>query len=169
MSTTIWLALTGCCVAAFYDVRSRRIPNVLTGSLAIGAAIVHAFGGLQSLAVSLLVMAGLLVASTLVYARGGIGGGDVKLAVAASGMLSHPLFIPFLLYSAIGGGLLAICFLAFKGEARAAFSRVALITAGDVRSIAERRTSLPYALAFASGALAVALAQSVAPFLRILS
>jgi prepilin peptidase CpaA len=169
MPINIWLALAGCCIAGVYDVRTRRIPNVLTGSLAVAAAIVHAFYGWQSLAISLLVMTALILAGAIVYARGGIGGGDVKLAVAASGMLSYPLFVPFLLYSAIGGGLLAIFFLAFKGEARAAFSRVALIAAGDVRSIAARRTTLPYALAFAIGSLAIALSQSVAPFLRILS
>ncbi|HEX3671184.1 MAG TPA: prepilin peptidase [Candidatus Cybelea sp.] len=169
MSITIWLALAACCVAGVYDVRTRRIPNVLTASLAATAAIVHAFYGWQSLAISLLVMAALMLAGAIVYARGGIGGGDVKLAVAASGMLSYPLFVPFLLYSAIGGGLLAIFFLAFKGDARAAFSRVALIAAGDVPSIAARRTTLPYAVAFAIGALAVALSQSIAPFLRILS
>lgn len=169
MSIAIWLALVGCLIAGVYDVRTRRIPNILTGSLAVAAAIVHAFYGWQSLAISLLVMAALVLAGAIVYARGGIGGGDIKLAVAASGMLSYPLFVPFLLYSAIGGGLLAIFFLAFRGEARAAFSRVALIAAGDVRSITTRRTTLPYAVAFAIGSLAVALSQSIAPFLRILS
>ena len=168
MPITIWLTLAGCCVASLYDVRSRRIPNALTGTLALGAAVVHAFGGLQSLGISLAVMAALTAAGTLLYARGGIGGGDVKLAIAASGMLSYPLFVPFLLYSAIGGGLLAIFFLVFRGEARAAFSRAALIAAGNPRSIATKRVTLPYAIAFAVGALAVALSQSVAPFLRIL-
>jgi prepilin peptidase CpaA len=141
----------------------------LTGSLAVAAAIAHAFGGWQSLAVSLGVMAVLTVAGALVYARGGIGGGDVKLAIAASGMLSYPLCIPFLLYTAIGGGLLAVFYLIFRGEARAVFSRVALIAGGATHGISTQRARLPYALAFALGALAVTLSQSVAPFLRITS
>jgi prepilin peptidase CpaA len=169
MSITIWLALAGCFIAGFYDLRSRRIPNVLTGSLAVAALVVHAFAGLQSLGISLLVMVTLTLVCALVYSRGGIGGGDVKLAVAVSGILSYPLFLPFLLYSALGGGLLAIFFLVFKGETRAAYSRVMLLAAGETRSIYTQRTTLPYALAFAIGAIAVALSQNVAPFLRILS
>jgi prepilin peptidase CpaA len=167
MSLAIWLALAGCCVAGVYDVRTRRIPNALTGSLAALAAIVHAFGGLPSLAISLGVMAVLTIAGALVYARGGIGGGDVKLAIAASGVLSYPLCIPFLIYTAIAGGLLAIFFLIFRGEARAVVSRVALIGAGAMQSISAKRATLPYAVAFALGAIAVALSQSIAPFLKL--
>ena len=113
-------------------------------------------------------MAVLTIGGALIYARGGIGGGDVKLAIAASGMLSYPLCLPFLLYSAIGGGLLAIFYLLFRGEARAAFERVALMTVGAApAAVPRRRETLPYALAFVLGAFALALAQSVAPFLKV--
>jgi prepilin peptidase CpaA len=167
MSAAILFTLGGCIAASYCDVRSRRIPNALTGSLALAAVIVHSLEGLHSLIVSVSVMAVMTLVGAFVYARGGIGGGDVKLAIAASGMLGYPLCIPFLLYTAIGGGVLAIFFLLFRGEARAMVSRVALITAGAARGIPTPRTTLPYALAFAFGATVIALSQTVAPFLRM--
>ncbi len=145
----------------------RRIPNWLTGSLALAALAVHSFSGLRDVGITLLVMAVLTAAGTLLYSRGGIGGGDVKLAIAASGMLSYPLCVPFLLYSAIGGGVLALGFIAFRGSARASMSRAVSMTMGLHPGVASEAETLPYAVAFLFGAALIALAQSVAPFLRI--
>jgi prepilin peptidase CpaA len=114
------------------------------------------------------VMVALTVAGTVVYSRGGIGGGDVKLAIATSGLLSYPLFIPFLLYTAIGGGILALVILVRRGRARAMLTRMALTAAGAAPGMPPEKTeTLPYAVAFAFGAILIALAQHVAPFLRI--
>jgi prepilin peptidase CpaA len=161
MSAAIFLTLAGCFTAGYIDVRTRRIPNWLTGSLAICALILHSFSGLRAALVSLAVMLVITALGTLLYSRGGIGGGDVKLAIAASGMLSYPLCVPFLLYSAIGGGLLAVLFLARRARAVAA-------AAGNAPGVAPTKSEmLPYAVAFAFGAVVVALSQTIAPFLRI--
>jgi prepilin peptidase CpaA len=167
MTVAIWLTLAACVAASFCDVRTRRIPNFLTGALAAGALIVHAFGGPSALLTSVAVMAALTAGGALIYARGGIGGGDIKLAIAASAMLSYPLCVAFLLYSAIGGGLLAIVYLVFRPEARPSLSRAMLIAAGGTPGVSAKRATLPYALAFAFGAIAIALAQNLLPFLRI--
>jgi prepilin peptidase CpaA len=168
MSVTIWLTLGGSLLASYCDVRTRRIPNWITGSLAIAAIFVHAFAGIHSVGESLAVMAFLTAAGTFVYAMGGIGGGDIKLGIAASGMLGFPLCIPFLLYTAIGGGVLAIVFIVSRGKIRATASRVMLMAMGGSRSVvAAKSETLPYAVAFASGAILIVLSQSVAPFLRI--
>jgi prepilin peptidase CpaA len=167
MSAAIILTLAACFVASYCDIRARRIPNWLTGAVALAAVALHAVSGLQAAVVSLAVMIGLTAAGALIYSRGGIGGGDVKLAIATSGTLSYPLFVPFLLYSAIGGGVLAIVFLIFRPDARPSLGRVALIAAGNAGGVTTPRTSLPYALAFAFGAVVVALSQSILPFLRI--
>jgi prepilin peptidase CpaA len=167
MTVAIILTLAVCIAASFYDVRSRRIPNFLTGALAAGALIFHAFNGPSAVLLSVAVMAALTGGGALVYARGGIGGGDIKLAIAASGMLSYPLCVSFLLYSAIGGGVLAIFYLIFRPEARPTLSRAVLMATGIGPAIGAKRATLPYALAFAFGAAAVALAQNLLPFLRI--
>lgn len=168
MPITIWLTLAGSLVASYCDVRTRRIPNWLTGSLVVAAILVHAFAGIHSVAESLAVMAVLTAAGTVVYALGGIGGGDIKLGIAACGMLSFPLCVPYLLYTAIGGGVLAIVFIVSRGNVRETASRVMLRAMGGSRAVvAAKSETLPYAVAFAFGAILIALSQSVAPFLRI--
>src|SRR5579862_2376012 len=101
MSLVIWLTVAACLVASYCDVRTRRIPNVLTGPMVLVALIVHAFEGLWPFATCVAVIAVLTIGGTLLYSRGGIGAGDIKLAIAGSGMLSYPLCVPFLLYTAI--------------------------------------------------------------------
>jgi prepilin peptidase CpaA len=168
MFVALWLVVAASLFAAYTDVRARRIPNWLTGSLAIAAVILHAFFGIRSVAESLAVMAVLTAAGTLVYARGGIGGGDIKLGIAASGMLGYPLCIAFLLYTAIAGGVLAVVFIVTRGLARDTFSRVALMTMGGAQGVAAGKSeTLPYAVAFAFGAIVLLMSQSIAPFLRI--
>src|SRR5579863_6436110 len=167
MSVAIWLTLTGSCVAAFCDVRNRRIPNWLTGAMVLAAVFVHPLAGWKALAIALAVMAGMTLVGTLVYSRGGIGGGDIKLAIAASGLLSYPLFVPFLIYTAIAGGALAVLYLVFRPGSRPSVARTVMLAAGGMQGIAEKRETLPYAVAFAIGAILVALSQSVVPILRI--
>jgi len=167
MTLAILLALAGTLTASFFDLRSRRIPNALTATLAVAALIVAAFNGPLAVLTSLAVMLALTLGGTLVYARGGIGGGDIKLAIAACGMLGYPLCLPFLLYSALAGGLLAVFYLLFRPESRPSLSSVALMASGGLSSLGAKRVTMPYALAFTFGATTVALAQSVAPFLRI--
>ena len=112
MSLVIWLTVAGCLAASYCDVRTRRIPNVLTGPMVVLALIVHASSGLWPFLTCVAVIAVLTIGGTLLYSRGGIGAGDIKLAIAGSGMLSYPLCVPFLLYTALAGGLLALVFLA---------------------------------------------------------
>lgn len=167
MLLPIALTVAACLIASYFDVRARRIPNVLTGSLAAAALLVHGVEGLRPLGVTIAVMASLMAVGTLIYARGGIGGGDVKLAAAASGMLSYPLLVPFLLYTAIGGGFLAVAFLAARGKGNPVPRAVLMTVMGAPGLAATKIESMPYAVAFAFGAILLALSQSVAPFLRI--
>jgi Flp pilus assembly protein protease CpaA len=164
----IWLTLAGTFAASYCDLRSRRIPNVLTGSLALTALIVHAFFGVWPLLQCLAVMAVLTVGGFLVYSRGGIGAGDIKLAIAGCGMLSYPLCVPFLLYTGISGGFIAVLFLLARAGGRAELSRSVFMSLASGPGVAtDKRAKLPYAVAFALGAVLVALSQSFAPFLRI--
>lgn len=165
---SIGLVLAACFVASYFDIKARRIPNWLTGSLAAAAVVLHGFSGWRAALLSVAVMAVLFLLGTLAYRFGGIGGGDIKLGTAASGMLSLPLCLPFLLYTALGGGVLAIVFILSRGSVKQSLSRVASAVAIGPQSVPRDKTqTLPYAVAFAFGAVLLALAQSVAPFLRI--
>jgi Flp pilus assembly protein protease CpaA len=96
----------------------------------------------------------------------------VKLLAAGAAALGFPDAVPFLVYTAIGGGVLALVFAAVTGRLGTVLRSVALI----VRPFAYKGTTpvaptdpimLPYAIAIAFGAVAVALSHSAAPFLRL--
>jgi prepilin peptidase CpaA len=110
------LVLTlGLAVAVVTDVRSRRIPNWLTGAIA-GAGFGLAFGGgvvtpvqaaLGLLTGLLLMMPGHLIGAT--------GAGDVKLMAAVGTMLGPDLAFRAFLYSAVAGGVFAVAVATHRG------------------------------------------------------
>ena len=110
------LVLTlGLATAVFTDVRTRRIPNWLTGSIA-GAGFGLAFGGgaitpgqaaLGMLTGLLLMMPGHLIGAT--------GAGDVKLMAAVGTMLGPDLAFRAFLYSAVAGGVFAVAVALHRG------------------------------------------------------
>jgi len=100
--------LTLLSVAAFTDLRERRIPNWVTipgllAGLVLGAALE---GGFPVAALSGAVLA-LLVAFP-VFALGGLGAGDVKLFAAVGAFVSAGGLLSVLIYGGIAGGVLAL-------------------------------------------------------------
>jgi prepilin peptidase CpaA len=167
-----WLVLGACAIAVATDLRSRRIPNVLTATLAVAALGLHAASGLASFGVALATLVAVMFLGLVAFSFGWLGGGDVKLLAAGAAALGFPDAVPFLVYTAIGGGVLALVFAAVTGRLGSVLRSVALI----VRPFAYKGTTpvaptdpimLPYAIAIAFGAVAVALSHSAAPFLRL--
>jgi prepilin peptidase CpaA len=154
-------ALAGSAVliaAALYDLGWRLIPNMLPLALA-GAGLVLRLGeGGQAIVSAVLVAAcaTLLLAGFWWY--GLIGGGDAKLAAAASLYVPPGAIAPFVLATALAGGVLALVFLAARPLLPA---RIAPASRGApmLRRLARaeawrmRRGILPYAVAIAAGAL----------------
>lgn len=168
MTLSLWFVLIACLVAVYSDVRQRRIPDWLTGALAVSAIGIHVFVGLYSLLATLLIMAGMTVFGSLIYSRRIMGGGDIKLAIAASAALGYPLFVSFLLYTMLGGGILAIAYGALRRNLKQTFKRVLLpASPGSQAMGAHKGKTMPYAVAFSFGAAILALSQTVAPFLRM--
>ena len=102
-STVVFTAI---CIAL--DVRTRRIPNTITGpAIVLGAALNLFHAGLYGLVCSL---AGLLITTVILlgpFELGGIGGGDVILGLAplfhitglvAQLALSHAAGVPLILF-----------------------------------------------------------------------
>src|SRR5271165_1352592 len=111
-----WLVLVACAIAVFTDLTARRIPNVLTGGLAAAALAVHFFDGWVAVIVTIGLMAVVLIVGMSAFSLGWLGGGDVKLLAAGAGALGYPDAIGFLLYTAIGGGLIGVIALAWSGK-----------------------------------------------------
>ena len=172
VSLAVWLVLAACTVAAATDLRSRRVPNALTIALALAALALAASHGPAAFFVSLATLAGVMLAGFVAFSFGWLGGGDVKLLAAGAAALGLPDAVPFLIYTALGGGVLAIVVAVATGRLRSVLVSVALL----LRPFAYKGTAavrpspslkLPYAVAIAFGAVAVALSHTAAPFLRL--
>jgi prepilin peptidase CpaA len=114
--------------ACITDLKSRRIPNVLTFGATAAALVFHTInGGWSGLVGS---VEGWLVGAAiffLPFALGGLGAGDVKL-LAALGAWVGPLDAVWIsLYTGIAGGVLALVVAASTGYLRQALSNVWLL------------------------------------------
>ena len=163
---TIYLAsaLTVACVAAIFDLRSRRIPNLLTGpAILFGLALHLVLGGPAELGWSLLaggIAGGVFL---LFFLAGGMGAGDVKL-MTAIGCLCGTLFIKdVLLTTVVVGAVMGIGLALYRRRLRSTVANViALVSHHSAHglvaheSINVKNTSslrLPYALPIAAGCL----------------
>jgi len=101
------LIVVGIC--AVLDLRSRRVPNVVTlPAIALGLALYAVDGGAEGFLfsfVGLALGAGLFFVP---YLLGGMGAGDVKLMGAVGALLGWRLTLLALFYTAVAGGALAV-------------------------------------------------------------
>jgi prepilin peptidase CpaA len=108
------------CAAVAGDLRSRSIPNWLTGGgMAAGVACGWWMGGLAGLAAA---VAGAVVGFSILlvfHICGGLGGGDVKLMAAFGALLGPRDVLAAAALGAIAGGLLACAALVFRPRAAA--------------------------------------------------
>ena len=150
-------------VAAGLDVRTGRIPNVLTLGGLISGLLLRAWGGADALAHGLLGAGLALLVALPFFAVRALGGGDVKLLVVVGAFLGEGRLVGALLLIAILGGLIAV------GEAvrRGVIVPVVLNSVdmmkrwatlghkGARRSLSSPgAVSIPYGVAIALGAIA---------------
>lgn len=151
-------------IAAIADLRSQRIPNVLTLPMILFAMMFHTcFQGTQGFFFSLGGMGtgiGLLV---IPYLMGGMGAGDAKLMGAVGSVVgAKGVLIAFLL-TALAGGIYSILFLLvhrsqFKGflKNRVEAFQIFLLThryIPEAASVARQRPRLCYGLVIALGSI----------------
>ena len=137
--------------AAATDVRTRRIPNVLTGSAALAALAISAFAGPTAIATCVIVMAAAFVAGSLAFSAGWFGGGDVKLIAACCGFAGFPGAVSLVLYILIAGAVFALVSAAARGRLVALVRSTAAVAA---RGVPAGEVPLPYAVAIAGGSIA---------------
>jgi prepilin peptidase CpaA len=122
-------------LAAIVDLRTRRIPNLLTfPAVALGILLAMSGAAGQSLGSALLglgVGAGLMLPG---YFWGGTGAGDVKLMGAVGSLLGPGLAMRAFLASAIAGGALALAVAVRRGRLRSAICGAAGLAIGTPRA-----------------------------------
>ena len=99
----------GLLVATVVDLRTRRIPNVLTGTMAGAGFGLAAFGSAASRSARRCSVAVIgLVLMMPGHALGATGAGDVKLMAAVGSLLGPLVVVNALLFTAVAGGVLAV-------------------------------------------------------------
>lgn len=149
--------------AAAIDVRTRRVPNLLTASLA-AAGVAFAVAGIGRLTIAGSI-AGIAIGFGLMlpgHLFGATGAGDVKLFAAAGALLGPAATAAAFIYTALAGGALAIAIACRRGRLqRTVHSAARLVAsgaanAGEIEAVTENNR-FPYAPAIAVGAVIAAL------------
>jgi prepilin peptidase CpaA len=149
-------------IGAGFDLKSRRIPNVVTGPAILAGLLLHlALDGFHGLGSSL--AAGLLcgVIFLIFYLAGGMGAGDVKL-ITAVGCLAGFASVPYLLIlTALTGGVMGVAVALLHGQLKSVLKNVGELAAHHTHSGLEphpdihvrnaSRLRLPYGVAIAAG------------------
>lgn len=119
--TVVLIALAACA----FDVRTRRIPNLLTFGAALAGVAVHA---LMAGSGGALTAAGGWLAGVLLFmpffALGGMGGGDVKLLAALGAWLGPQEALWLAVYTGIAGGVMGLIVAVGQGYLRTAVRNV---------------------------------------------
>jgi len=149
--------------AAVIDLRTRRIPNILTATLAaVGIGLAAAGFGRVGLGAALL---GCLLGLAFMmpgHIFGATGAGDVKLLAAAGALLGPKDTIYAFLYTAIAGGVLALVVAVARRRLSQTLASTSRLASGSdqVRTEIESTSSdnrFAYAPAIAIGVVLVAL------------
>ena len=148
--------------AATIDLRTGRIPNLLTATVAVAGL---ALAGLGPRATRWQRLVGALIGFALMlpgHLLGGTGAGDVKLLAALGTLLGPGGIVMAFLYSAIAGGLLAVGHAVGRGRFGTTVSRTARLMRAPSETKKEidgaaRASRFAYGPALAAGAIAAAL------------
>jgi len=165
MSVALWIAVPVvalCLVATALDLRTRRIPNLLTASAFVLALLAHLVArgtpGLLDAALGGLVAGGLMLPGWLLRWK---GGGDVKLVAATGAWLGLDQGLLAALFALIAGGLVALVYAARRGVLRQSLWGASMLGAwalsGATKSVPPPVTGgvhFPFGIAVLIGTLA---------------
>ncbi len=126
ISSIQWSVVVGASlVAAFVDVKARRIPNWLTGPLAVAGLIAALFlGGWRELGSSAAACVVLALPYVFLFVFCGGGAGDAKMMGAIGAWLGMDAGIRTLAAVAAAGGVLGLLNLATKRQLAAGLGRI---------------------------------------------
>lgn len=137
--------------AASSDLLTMRISNKLV-LLMVGGFVIIAMAvnlPLQQFAMHVLSAVLVLAVGFVFFALRWIGGGDAKLAAATTLWLGFGLTLPYLVYSAVLGGLLTLLILALRGLPLTPF----LARYQWLERLHNPKSGVPYGIALAAAGL----------------
>ena len=153
----------GVAAAAFIALKTRRVPNALTGLLALSGLAFATFG-IGHLSVGAAILGFLLGLALMLpgHLFGGTGAGDVKLFAATGSLLGPAPIVGAFLYTALAGGALAAIVAVRRRRLRQSVGAAARLVASGGANAAEienagERNRFAYAPAIAIGSILAAL------------
>jgi prepilin peptidase CpaA len=164
------VTLLALCAAS--DVRSNKIPNIVTVPFAISAVALHSFNnGLDGFLFSTAGMASGIALLVLPYIMGGMGAGDVKLMGAVGGFLGAKATLGAFIFIAIAGGLYSLATILIRQDVfKGFFSEKLLILSSMVMlrqyvpiqtESSGQRPRLKYGVAIAFGTITYLLTKAL--------
>ena len=141
--------------AAWRDLATRLIPDVLPILLVLIGLALRGRGGLAAAGMSLGIAVVLFLLLALLHGRGLLGGGDVKLAAGVAAGLAPQAALSFVIMTGFAGAVLALLHLATRTlplppVARASRRTLPRVWRAERWRIA-RHGPLPYGVAIACG------------------
>ena len=128
MAPLVVLAL-GLGTAVVTDIRTRRIPNWLTGGMAAAGFGIAVGGGHVTPLQATLGMALGLMLMLPGHLIGATGAGDVKLMAAVGAVVGTSSIVRVFLYTAIAGGVFAVAVALRRGRLQQTVSDTAMLVA----------------------------------------
>lgn len=172
---SIFLICASLCATAgaVFDLRSRRIPNLLTGpSIFLGLLIHLAVGGWLAMAMS---FAACLMCGAIFFVFflvGGMGAGDIKLMAAVGSIAGFGHLTEITLATVLMGGIFAAALALYRGRLKSALTNVGeliahhgatgLLPHPELNVHRPGTLRLPYGMAIATGCWIAVLAPSLA-------
>ncbi len=149
-------------IGSIFDVKSRRVPNLLTGPAVLCGLLLHlSLGGWRELASS--ATAGLICGGIFLvfYLAGGMGAGDVKLIAAVGSLCGLHNIAAVLALTGIAGGVMAIALALLRGQLKQTLANVIALVSHhrsegltphpQLNVLNTATIRLPYALAITAG------------------
>lgn len=153
----------GLLAATIVDIRTRRIPNALTATMA-GVGVGFAAAGISGVSLGSAFLGFLLGLLLMLpgHALGATGAGDVKLMAAVGANLGPGLVVNAFLFTAVAGGVLALAVAMRRKRLTATFAGTARLIATPTGARKEIQTAAPgsrfaYGPAIAVGSVLAAL------------
>lgn len=139
-------------IAAGSDVATMTIPNWICAALAAAFPLAALMTGVPLATIGLHLLCGLAILTVgfLLFQINVFGGGDAKLIAAAAVWTGFSAFGPFILWTALTGGLLALILLVARWRVKPAETRPAF-----VNRLLKIRGGVPYGVAIMAGGLMV--------------
>ena len=137
--------------AAASDLMTMRISNRLVLVLLACFVVLVPLSGMPLEVLYLHLAAGgvVLVGAFAFFAFGWIGGGDAKLAAVTALWLGWPLLLPYVVYSALFGGMLTLVILMLRRWPLPA----SLVGVSWVGRLHNAKTGVPYGIALAAAGM----------------